>query len=266
MRKSLSLESFPLVYGGYFQGFLFEQHFSVMDKTGDGIVIEYTRQGRQVHNNTLGVLTNAPPYDFHMLNIRNYIELSNYNREPLVLGQDEFPPLGEGSGLLGMPGDLTPPSRFVRLAVLKEFATRPKSSAEAVYLAFHVLESIDIPHGVLSKKESSDADFTVWKVAKDLTNNAFYFRDYNDTTIQVVYLNKVHPEQVLFMKAYTDQPVFRDVTDRLKAHALKESGPRQDELWTGISPKPVLKRFIFFCHLVIAPELIMIKGNLATLN
>ena len=115
----MSEEWFPLVFPRKFQDYLFEEHFSVVDKTGDAIVIEYTEQGRKVYNNTLGVLTNAPNYEFQMLNIRNYIELSKYERDPLELGGHKFPRFGAGSGLLGMPGDFTPPSRFVRATVLK---------------------------------------------------------------------------------------------------------------------------------------------------
>ena len=80
-----------------------------------------------------------------MLNLRNYVQLSKFNNEPLVLGPVKFPPTGKGSGLLGMrmPVDLTPPSTFVRAAVLKEFARTPKTNITAVNLAFHLLNSVD---------------------------------------------------------------------------------------------------------------------------
>lgn len=207
---------FPLVFPRLFRGYLFEEHFSVVDKTGDAIVIEYTEQGRKVYNNTLGVMTNAPNYEFQMLNIRNYIQLSKYKRDPLVFGADKFPGFG-GSGLLGMPGDLSPPSRFLRALFLKEFATQPKTSKEAVNLAFHVLNSVDIPVGVVSvNKTQPDSDYTQWTVAKDLTNKALYFRDYNDMTIRVVYLDKVQQGQVLRMKAYGPITGFKDVTGELE--------------------------------------------------
>ena len=62
VRESMLSESFPLVFGGSIFGIVFEMHFSVMDKTGDAIVIEYTEKRRQVYNNTLGVMmTNASP-------------------------------------------------------------------------------------------------------------------------------------------------------------------------------------------------------------
>ena len=105
-----------------------------------------------------------------MLNLRKYVQLSEFNNEPLVLGPVKFPPTGEGSGVLGMrmPVDLTLPSTFGRAAVLKEFARTPKTNITTVNLAFHVRNSVDIPYGVISyDKVQRIGDFTVWAVAKE---------------------------------------------------------------------------------------------------
>ena len=120
-----------------------------------------------------------------MINLRNYVELNNTAHGPLHLGGDVFTPLGHGSGLLGTPGDLTPPSRLVRAATLTHFADPVKTSDEAVNLAIHILNTVDIPHGVAGK------DYTNWIVAKDLTHKALYYRTYNDLTVRVIYLDKV---------------------------------------------------------------------------
>ena len=100
-----------------------------------------------------------------------------------------------------MPGDLTPTSRLVRAATLANFATPVKTGVEAVNLAFHVLNPVDIPKGVAChEKQEHLADYTSWKVAKDLTNNALYYHDYNDLTIRVVCLDKVKAEKRLKIK------------------------------------------------------------------
>ena len=127
-----------------------EIHYTIYDKTGAGIIIEFTNKGRTVYENTVGVCTNSPPYDFHMINLRNYVELNKTAHEALHLGGDVFTPLGQGSGLLGTPGDLTPPSRLVRAATLTHFADSVKTSDEVVNLAIHILNTVDIPHGVSS--------------------------------------------------------------------------------------------------------------------
>ena len=77
VRDALKEDSFPLVWEQKLTKgdleYSFELHYSIMDKTGDSIIIEFTDQGRKVHENTIGIMTNSPPYDFHMLNLRNYI-------------------------------------------------------------------------------------------------------------------------------------------------------------------------------------------------
>ena len=98
----METESFPLVFAGkLLLDFSFDEHYSVTDKTGEGIVIEFTENGRLVHDNTVAAVTNAPPYDFPTLNLRNYVQLSEYVHEELVLGEIHFKPTGKGSGLLG---------------------------------------------------------------------------------------------------------------------------------------------------------------------
>ena len=192
-------------------------------------------------------MTNSPPYDFHMLNLRNYVHLSKYARDELVLGETHFKPTGEGSGLLGTPGDLTPPSRLVRVAALANFAAPAKTSDEAVNLVFHVLNSVDIPHGVASQcPQKQLADYTSWVVAKDLTNNALYFRDYNDLTLRVVNLDKVQAGQRLKLKVESKEVGgFKDVTAELKPAEMHtelwHDGLRQ-RVWAWIQTKEKMNK------------------------
>lgn len=222
VREALNKSSFPLVWqqdptkAGH--PYPIELHYSVTDKTGDGIIIEFTDQGRKVYDNTIGIMTNSPPYDFQMLNLRNYIELSKFAHDPLVLGKDKFNATGQGSGLLGMPGDLTPPSRFVRAAAMVHFSDPVQKAERAVNLAFHILNTVDIPRGVASShKNEHHPDYTSWAVVKDLTNNAMYFRNYDDLTIRVIHLDKVMPCKVLKINVGNSTGGFVDVTDALKA-------------------------------------------------
>ena len=119
--------------------------------------------------------------------------------------------------MLGTPGDLTPPSRLVRAATLTHFADPVKTSDEAVNLAIHILNTVDIPHGVASE------DYTNWIVAKDLTHRALYYRTYNDLTVRVIYLDggqapdKVQPQgKKLKLSLSTLVGGFKDTSDELK--------------------------------------------------
>ena len=217
VRRAWRKDSFPLMWEQPLKGNTFELHWSITDKSGDGIIIEYTEQGPKLHENTIGVVTNSPPYDFHMLNLRNYVHLSKFAHDPLVLGETTFPPTGQGSGLLGVPGDLTPPSRLVRSAAMVHFADKTKKSDEAVNLAFHIMNTVDIPRGVAASHDHEDmADYTSWIVVKDLTNKAMYFRNYEDLTVRVIHLDKVTPGKKLKIKVGTPIGGFVDVTGDLQ--------------------------------------------------
>ena len=221
LRDALEKDSFPLVWEDNIPIIktVFELHYSIMDASGDGIIIEFTKQGRKVYNNTLGILTNSPPYDFHLMNIRNYIQLSKFAHDPLVLGEMKFEAIGQGSGLLGTPGDFTPPSRFVRTAAMVHFADQVQTGNEAVILAFHILNTVDIPRGVSTSRQpisvSADTDYTLWAVAKDLKTKSLYFRVYNDLTIRVLRMADVKKGKKLKMKVGKPIGGFVDITSDL---------------------------------------------------
>lgn len=82
-------------------------HFSVIEPNGKAIVIQYLKGEVNIHDNPLGVLTNSPPFDWHMTNLRNYINLSAVAWPAKRLEKIDFGPIGAGSGLLGMPGGFT---------------------------------------------------------------------------------------------------------------------------------------------------------------
>merc|ERR1711872_973597 len=223
VREALAKDTFPLVWERKLKlkdinpEYTFELHYSVIDKHGDGIVLEFTKEGRKMHKNTIGVMTNSPPYDWHMTNIRNHIQLSKFGRDPLILGQEKFEATGQGSGLLGMPGDLTPPSRLVRTAAMVHFADPVQTKEEAVNLGLHILNTVDIPKGVIMSREHKKlADFTSWIVVKDLKNKALYFRVYEDLTIRVIHLDKVTTPKKVQLKMGKTIGGFVDVTNELK--------------------------------------------------
>ena len=72
---------------------VFELHYSIMGAGGDGIVIEFTKQGMKVYNNTFGAWTNSSPYSLHLMSIRNYIQVSKFAHDPMVLGEISSMPL-----------------------------------------------------------------------------------------------------------------------------------------------------------------------------
>jgi len=196
LRDALALDSFPKVWEKTpvwkDENVPWPVHFSVIDQSGDSIIIEYTDAGRKVHENTVGVMTNSPPYDFHMTNIRNYVQLSKYMHGPLNLGRTQFNHTGQGSGMLGIPGDYTPPSRLVRAAVIKTFATPAETAEEAVRLAFHTMNNVDMPKGAASIAEDvTYADYTSYLTVHDLSNKVIYFRVYDNLAVRTIHLDQL---------------------------------------------------------------------------
>ena len=97
-------------------------HWVVYDKSGKALVIEPVGGKLVLHDNPLGVLTNSPTFDWHMTNLRNYIALDPLGASPVKIDGKTFQSFGMGDGMLGLPGDFTPPSRFVRSAVFSSTA------------------------------------------------------------------------------------------------------------------------------------------------
>jgi choloylglycine hydrolase len=178
-----------VVYGGW--GIAPEVHFVVHDATGASAVIEFVGGELQVYDNPLGVITNSPGFDWHMTNLRNYVNFSMTNLPPVQLGSVTLPPFGQGSGMLGMPGDFTPPSRFVRAVAFTQSVFKPADGRGAILEAFHVLNQFDIPKGAAREHEKDahgniQADYTIWTGASDLKAKRYYFRTYENSALREV--------------------------------------------------------------------------------
>ena len=92
--------------------------------------------------------------------------------------------LGQGGGVLGIPGDYTPPARFVRAAFMRHNVTAPANASEAIQAIDHILNTVDIPLGIAQSKEGDQivSDYTQWVAIKDLTNNKLMIADYAHRT------------------------------------------------------------------------------------
>lgn len=169
-------------------------HFYICDSTNACLIVEYVNGERQMHDNPLGVLTNSPPFQWHLANLGNYANISSVNIPQMTLGEMPIVNFGQGSGLLGLPGDPTPRSRFVRAAVFSREASQPKSAIEAVRLGFHILNTFDVFEGMIKRKAKNEivnADITQWVIVHDRTNLKTYVRNYDSLHVQMVDLKKI---------------------------------------------------------------------------
>lgn len=167
-------------------------HASIFDASGKGMVVEFYNNKINVYDN-IGVMTNSPKYNWHVTNLRNYLNLSAVNPDTLVKNGMAFTATGQGSGAVGLPGDASPPSRFVRIAFIIKNIFPAKEAEDLLNLAQHVINNVDIPAGMVRSIEDGKTvtDTTQWVVFKDISNKIFYYRTYNDMTIRAVAMNKI---------------------------------------------------------------------------
>ena len=168
-------------------------HIALHDAKAANAVIEFIDGQQKIYDNPNGVLTNAPTFDWHQTNLRNYIHIDAANPKPVIVAGTVLAPPGQGSGFLGIPGDWTPPSRFVRATAMLAFA-KPAPNADAgVTLAAHILNAVDIPKGAIRENSSAEAnsDYTQWAIIKNVTAKKLYYRSYNDLSLRVIDLSKI---------------------------------------------------------------------------
>jgi choloylglycine hydrolase len=158
----------------------FTEHLAVHDAHGGDLVVEFLDGVAHVHDNVVGVLTNSPTYDWHVTNLRNYIGLTNVEDQAYNLMGMPVKGTGNGTGLIGLPGDVTPPSRFVRATVLSQVVTDAASPREAVNQVFHSLDLVSVPRHL-----AASGDYTQWYVVRDHDSLVYYVRSYDGWTTDV---------------------------------------------------------------------------------
>ncbi len=155
------------------------------------------------------VLTNAPTYDWHLVNLRNDLNLSTVGMPSQQVVTANGTAIGQGGGLVGIPGDYTPPSRFVRATFLRHNVPQPATAAEAAQAIGHVLNNVDIPRGIAQSREGNQliSDYTQWIAIKDLTNNRLMIADYDHRlNYLTIDLNPVFADPKPSAKLVTDLP------------------------------------------------------------
>ena len=169
-------------------------HWRVVDKKGNCMIIEYTNNGRlDIYDSKTGVFTNAPTYDWHMTNLNNYVNLRVGSASPINVRGVELKPFGAGSGLLGIPGDFTPPSRFVRAVALSSTTPPLKDAYAGMNQAFTILNNFEIPIGVMySKGKATDIPSeTQWTSVSNVSDLLFYYTTNYNRQIRMVDLKKI---------------------------------------------------------------------------
>ena len=167
-------------------------HYTLHDQAGNSIVIEPVGGGLKVYDNPTTVMTNSPGFDWHMSNLRNYVNLSPVNKDSTVALEKAIESFGQGSGWLGLPGDPTPPSRFIRATGFVASVDAGQTAQDALAASQHVLNNFDIPYGWIRPgsaqqgNEKDPNDYTQWSVMADIKNGAYYVRSQDAMTFNTI--------------------------------------------------------------------------------
>lgn len=168
-------------------------HWRIGDKSGRQVVLEIKNGIPEFYENTVGVLTNAPGFEWHLSNLRNYVNLHPGDAQGMRLGDVTLRPLGSGSGMLGLPGDATPPSRFVRAAFYRATAPQRATAAETVVQCFHLLDNFNVPIGIEHPAGMAPdiPSATQWTSAIDLTHGKIYYHTAYNRNIRCLSLEDI---------------------------------------------------------------------------
>jgi len=178
-------------------GFAAPVHYVINDPTGAELVVEYVDGKVTTYTKTVGVMTNSPPYDWHLNNLRNYLNLRAVAWPAVDVDGIDLKPIGAGSGMLGLPGDFTPPSRFVRAVALAQTAPPTKGGYETVREFFNIMDSFNVPLPVVGEKDNPEkfkplcCTSTQYTVAFDPANKMMYYHTDDNRTVRSVNLGDI---------------------------------------------------------------------------
>lgn len=164
-------------------------HWMIADKAAC-IVVESTADGVQVYDNPAGVLTNAPPFPLQQFALNNYRALSprpTPNRFCEALPLEAY---SRGMGAMGLPGDLSSQSRFVRAAFVRANAQAPADENSRVSQFFHILGAVEQPRGCCELEDGS-FEFTQYTGCCAAARGVYYYTTYDNAQITAVDMHRV---------------------------------------------------------------------------
>jgi choloylglycine hydrolase len=165
-------------------------HWRIGEPNGRQVVMEIHDGIAVFYENKVGVITNSPDFPWQVTNLNNYVNLYPGDAPSQKIGDVTLQYFGGGSGMLGLPGDFTPPSRFVRIAFFRATAPQLDTAFQTVTQCFHLLNNFDVPIGVEHPKGKAPdiPSATQWTSAVDLSNRKIYYRTAYNCNIRCIEL------------------------------------------------------------------------------
>ncbi len=163
-------------------------HWIIADEK-EAITVESVAEGLKIYENAPGVLTNNPPFPMQMFQLNNYMQLSSRQPENLFSDRLSLETYSRGMGALGLPGDLSSASRFVRVAFTKLHARSGEGEADSVGQFFHILGSVEQTRGCC-ELENGKYEITIYTSCCNATKGIYYYTTYTNRQITAVDMHR----------------------------------------------------------------------------
>lgn len=164
-------------------------HYIIGDKD-ETIVVEAMKDGIKVYNNPVGVLTNNPPFDKQLFNLNNYMSLSEKDPKNTAFSNVNLGTYSRGMGAIGLPGDLSSMSRFVKVAFTRNHSICKEDEESSVTQFFHILHSVEQQKGCCEVKPN-EYEITIYSSCMNTQKGIYYYTTYDNNQINSINMNKV---------------------------------------------------------------------------
>ncbi len=190
-------EKFPLA----------QLHWIIADSAGT-ITVECVQEGLKIYDNPVGVLTNNPPFDEQMFALKNYMHLSAKSPVNTFAPGLELTPYSRGMGAIGLPGDLSSQSRFVRVAFTKMNSISGEGEQESVSQFFHILGSVDQQLGCCVLDDGR-CEVTLYTSCCNASRGIYYYTTYDNHQITAVDMHreKLDGEKLVYYPAIKEEQI-----------------------------------------------------------
>lgn len=159
------------------------------------ITVESVKEGLKIYENSVGVLTNNPPFDFQLFNLNNYRNVTASERESDFGGGVELKAYSRGMGGMGLPGDWSSSSRFVRAAFACANSTIAESEEEGVIQFFHILNTVAQPSGICQVGNGQEK--TIYSSCCSPKTGRYYYSTYDSYGICAVQMHSIEGRELL---------------------------------------------------------------------
>ena len=163
-------------------------HWIISDRN-ESITVESVKEGIKIYENPVGVLTNNPPFDIQMFGLNNYMHLSTRSPEDKFAKGLNLKEYSRGMGAIGLPGDLSSQSRFIRAAFIKMNSISGEGEKESVSQFFHILNSVDQQRGCCDLGDEK-YEITIYTSCCNTNKGIYYYTTYDNHQITAIDMHK----------------------------------------------------------------------------